>query len=538
MRRFISALTKRKWTAGAAAVAVVALGYTVAPRRQNQAVTEASYVPAKRGEFVVSIVEGGSVQAVNEVLVRCELEGTARIIWIIPEGSYVQKGDLLVELDSSDLRDKITQQEIAYQTGLETFHAAEGNVIVNTSLAEGAIKDSELKSKFAKTDLDKYEEGDWPAKKADNEAAITIAEEELRRAQDRMNWTVELEKKGYATKTELEADALTVKQKQITVNQARENLRLLVKYEYPKQVQQLKANVETANREVDRVRQRSGAQTAQANAELNARREMLELQKDKLETLKKQLELTKIYAPQNGLVVYAESNPASGYMIEAGGQVRQRQELIKLPDVSKMLVKVRIHESQINQVTRDMDAFVTIDSIPDRRFHAKVADIALLPDIQVRSGNPNLKVYPTDVVIEDELPANLKPGVSARAEIMIAQKPDTITVPIQAVTTQKGGQVCFVRSEEGPKAVPVEVGLYNDRYIEIRSGVEEGTEVMLAPPTGTGVAAASNPRDAKDTAAPKSSVARTGAPKAKPAQKSSNVQPQKESRHTEKVAGA
>ena len=66
----------------------------------------------KRGDFLVSVVEGGTLEAVDEVSIRSEVEGTARIIFIVPEGSNVKKGDLLVELDSSSSEDQVNLQQI------------------------------------------------------------------------------------------------------------------------------------------------------------------------------------------------------------------------------------------------------------------------------------------------------------------------------------------------------------------------------------------------------------------------------------------
>src|ERR1700687_325316 len=59
-----------------------------------------TYHRNKRGGFMISIVEGGTLKAVHEITVRSELEGAAKIISIVPEGSYVKDGDLLIELDS------------------------------------------------------------------------------------------------------------------------------------------------------------------------------------------------------------------------------------------------------------------------------------------------------------------------------------------------------------------------------------------------------------------------------------------------------
>src|SRR5678816_2170571 len=74
-----------------------------------------SYHEVKRGNFTVTVVEGGTLAAVSEVSIRNEVEGTARVISIIPEGSYAKKGDLLVELDSAQAQDQYNQQQINFE---------------------------------------------------------------------------------------------------------------------------------------------------------------------------------------------------------------------------------------------------------------------------------------------------------------------------------------------------------------------------------------------------------------------------------------
>ena len=83
--------------------------------------------------------------------------------------------------------------------------------------------------------------------------------------------------------------------------------------------------------------------------------------------------------------------------------------------------------------------------MPDQRFQGMVNKVAPLPDSQSRWGNPDLKVYATEILITDKLP-DVKPGVSARAEIIITNLANVLTVPIQAVTTRKGKQVVFLAS--------------------------------------------------------------------------------------------
>ena len=104
-----------------------------------------------------------------------------------------------------------------------------------------------------------------------------------------------------------------------------------------------------------------------------------------------------------------------------------------------------------------------------------------MPDTQSRWANPNLNVYKTEVVITDPLPPNLKPGVSAKTDIVITNIPQTLTVPIQAVTTVKGKQVVYL-ADNNLKPTPVEVGMFNSKFIEITQGINEGDRVLLSPP--------------------------------------------------------
>jgi hypothetical protein len=212
----------------------------------------------------------------------------------------------------------------------------------------------------------------------------------------------------------------------------------------------------------------------------------LELNEQKLARDQRNLEKARIVAPQEGLVVYqlSENRFSSESLIEGGATVRNRQELIKLPDLSRMKVIVKVHESHVSMVHPGLPALVKLQPMPEVRFRGVVEKVAPLPDNQARWGNPNLKVYNTEVYITDPLP-NIKPGVSAEAEIIITNIADVLSVPIQAITTYKGKQVAYVLRGGNAEPRPVEVGLFNTKFIQIAQGVKEGDRVLLAPPFDT-----------------------------------------------------
>jgi hypothetical protein len=167
-------------------------------------------------------------------------------------------------------------------------------------------------------------------------------------------------------------------------------------------------------------------------------------------------------------------------VLEEGTMVRQRQELIRLPDVSKMLAEIKVEEARVSQVRPGMTAYVELRNVPHHRFKGTVRRVALLPDAQAAWLNPEKKVFPTDIIVDEELPI-LKPGVSANVEIVITNLPKVLSVPIQTVTRVNGENVCFIKKGSRVTPVPVMTGWYNDAFVEVTSGLKEGDLVLLAP---------------------------------------------------------
>src|SRR5688572_19429769 len=457
---------------------VVLIAFVMLRPRQVQAT--GTFYTAKKGDFLISVVEGGTLQAVNEVEIRNEVEGTARVIYIVPEGSYVKKGELLVELDSASAQDQVNQQLIAVEKAQFALIQAEEQLAIQQSVVDSEIRAAELKLQFAKMDLEKWlsMEADQERTKAANE--ITTINEKLAIEQEKAEWSEKLEKQGFETKANRDRDLLTVKQTKLSFMMATNAFAMLEQFDLKKKQRTYESAVHEAEEELKRVKHQGTRKIAQYEADVRTQRITLELSKSKLARDQKNLAGAKIIAPQDGLVVYSVSDNrfSSESLIEEGATVRNRQTLIKLPDVSEMKLTVKIHESHINMISQGQPAFIVLDSMPDQRFRGYVSKVGLLPDTTSRWGNPNLKVYATEILVTDKLP-DIKPGVSARAEIIVTNLQNVISVPLQAVTTRQGKPVVYVANGEESKPVEVQVGLYNTKFIEVSSGLAEGEEVSM-----------------------------------------------------------
>jgi len=453
----------------------------------------------KKGPLAINVMESGTIKAREQIIIKNQVEGRTSIIYLIPEGTIVKQGDLLVQLDSSTLEDNKIDQDIRVQNAEAAFINAQENLAVVENQAQSDLDLAELKLKFAEVDMKKYEEGEYPNELRKSEADITLAKEELTRAQETLKWSKTLYEEKYLSQTELQADELSAKKKSLDVELSENNKELLTQYTYQRQKAQLESDVHQAKMALERTTRKAKADVVQAQTELKAKEAEFRRQEDKLQKIVDQITKTKIVAPADGLVIYATSARSGGFRgnvtpLEEGQDVYERQEIIYLPTANSSKAEITLHESNLEKVSLGMSAVVTVDALPGRKFHGTVARIAPLPDAQSMWMNPDLKVYTTEIYL-DENDSSLRTGMSCQAEINIGYYSDALYIPVQAVIRVGGAPTVYSRQGAEFIPQPVEIGLDNNVMVHILSGLQEGEEILLTPP----LKAAAKETDAQDS---------------------------------------
>lgn len=478
----------------AAIAGVVLIGIAVVAfngsGQEAVSVGDASGFTVRRGPLTISVSESGTIQAREQIILKSEVEGRTTILFLVDEGTRVEKGELLVELDSSQLIDERIEQEIRVQNAEASFIRARENLAVAKNQAESDIDRAELDLQFAKLDLKKYLEGEYQNRRKERESEITLAKEELQVAEEKLEWSERLFEKEYISRTELQVDQLSVEKRRLDLELSENRLHLLEDFEHPRNLAQLESDVRQAEMALERTNRKAKADVVQAEADLRARESEFNRQKDKLEKNGEQIEKTKIYAPANGLVIYATSAKSrhwrsSDEPLDEGREVREREELIYLPTADAVNAEVKIHEASLEKIKAGLEVKVTVDALPGRMFTGEVAKIAPLPDAQMVWLNPDLKVYNTEIYLDGE-GNNLRTGMSCRAEIIIEEYEDAVYIPVQAVIRVGGEPTVYVWDGRGFASRGVEVGLDNNRMIRILGGLKEGEVVLLTPPLGSG----------------------------------------------------
>jgi multidrug resistance efflux pump len=405
--------------------------------------TKAMTHKVRRENLVVTVTDDGELQSASNVDVKCEISGGSTILWIIDDGTVVEAEQKIVELDSSGIEEQLAAQTGVYEKAL----AAQIKATEDAAAADIAVKE--------------YVQGTYLKDLQEVESLITIAQENMRSAQNVLDHTERMARKGFATPLQVEADGFAVKRSKLDLDFAETSKLVLEKFTREKTTRGLEATRDAAE--------------ALSRSEIAA----VKLEKAKLDKLTKQLTKCVIFAPKAGMVVYyAERSRygSSNSQIEEGSPVRERQTIIQLPDLTQMQAKVPVHESKVEQVHAGQRVYL---KVLDREFQGSVTSIANQPEAK-SFFSAKVKEYPADVRIEGNC-EGLRPGMTAEVEILIANLEDVLTVPVSAVVVKGDQFYGFVRTPEGPQRRELLLGLSNDKFVEVKDGVAEGEEILMNP---------------------------------------------------------
>ena len=435
----------------------------------GEGVAEYQTHTVSKGPLLVSVTEDGNVESASNVDVKCQIDGGSQILSIVPEGTTVKEGDELVRLDASAIEDQINQQTIAYERANSTFIQAEEEFAV----AGIAVRE--------------YVEGTVKQELQVIEANIVIAKENLKSAENNLEYAEKMYRKGYINEDQVATNRFAVERAKLDQQQYQTSRKVLEEFTKEKMTMELESGRDAA--------------AARMRAESKAK----ELEKSKLDQLTRQLSHTVIMAPQGGMVIYANEQSRRGGSqnpsIEEGAQVRAYQTIIQLPDLSQMQVKVTVHETKVNKMKQGMEADIKIREFDTTGY---VETVATQPEPGSWFSS-SVKEYATVVRLDDNHGiSGLKPGMTAEVEIIIEQLEDVLTVPLLGILESNDKHFCYLATPTGYEKREVVIGSSNDKYIEVKDGLKVGDEVILNPRATIAEARkASEARDAEKKGRPK-----------------------------------
>ena len=243
------------------------------------------------------------------------------------------------------------------------------------------------------------------------------------------------------------------------------------------QMLDLTGKLDTARRRLDQVELNNAALLTQLKTSRDARKEQLAKEEELLQRYRDQHQACKIYAPESGMVAYADSRYDD---IAVGTHIRMRQKILSLPNLKRMQVRTAVHESVLDKVKAGQDVTVRVEASSELEYQGTVESVAVLPDSTSSSVGGDTRFYETIVKLAGEV-EQLKPGMTAVVEIHVEHLQDVLTVPLQSVMEIDDQAFCYLSREGALHRQPLELGLANDHQVQVLEGIEAGAEVVLNP---------------------------------------------------------
>ena len=494
----------------------------------------------------LTIVERGALESADNRDVVCRVKAGTRnstvattIKWVIDDGSLVKKGQVIVELDDSGLQEQLKTEKITLDDARGAYLQAEEEYKLQLINNESLISNARIALALAEINLEKYREGDYPQALKDVLGKIKIAESDRDMQQERAAWANRMVKKGYMTNSQAQAEQSRLESNEIQLASNKEALRVLNDYTKKLNETDLKNKYEEAQRALERANLQAKGVEIKADVDRTTKKSKYLQEKARYEEIEDEIRKCVIKAPQDGMVVYyvpEQARYGSGSkqsIIAQGESVSEGQKLMRIPDLTHMLVNTKVHEAMVSRVKGEelvptgfgdgvraglmappdrltgllgllsfgemreqfkdketqmvyggQHATVRVDAYPNRILPGHVKSVATVAGQQDWL-SADVKTYQTMVSI-DEPVEGLKPQMSAEVTIVVDdQSTPVLTIPLQAIvgSAELGKErKCFVLKADGEtEEREIELGLSNEKMAEVKSGLKEGEEVVLNP---------------------------------------------------------
>jgi len=390
----------------------------------------------------------GGLEASENADVYSPIEGETKIVSILPGATPVTKGQLICELDSSALKDRLANQVIVTKAAVDDYQKAK----FTREVVEAAAKESS--------------EGVFPEDVPTALGEIALAESNHKRVEDRVEWATKMLSKGYVPQRQNQTEELSPQRMRFNEELARTKKVMLEKYTKDQAVKGIKGEVHKA-RDVE-----------------TAKRTAFNLERTKEERISRQISECRLIAPTDGVMFYARDRDLPGNRrflpIRKGATVRERQRIVSVanPD-SPMLVAAKVPKPFADEIKRGLPARVQVDAFPVETFPGVVQIVAPVPDPPT-DAHADIEFY-THVTITKADP-RLQIGMIASVEIVVFDLDNVLRVPVSAILRDDGKPHAAVKTPDGRVDWrEVTLGVTDGKMVEVKAGLTGGEDVALSP---------------------------------------------------------
>ncbi len=435
----------------------------------------------RKATLRITVTERGNLESCITVDGICEINAQQiKIISLVPEGTKVKKGDVVCKFDSSEIDKNLAAQDIKVKQAVAKIETTGQELEIQRNKGESDIIAAKVEMTLAKLDLEKYVEGDFKAETTKQRGEIRLKEKDLKEAKNKLDQYRQLFKKGLKAQESVTVQESAVAQTELLYESAKLELEVKQKYDYKKKTTEFSSKADQAQKKIEQAVATLKAQMSKAMSESESAKGTADIEQQQLKEFMRQKDKTVLRAGQDGVVAYAnDSWYDSSRQIREGATVYSLQRVFTLPDMTKMQVKLNIHESLIKKIKVGQKAEIRIESFPGMVFEGTVTSVSQLADSTRPWMNGGAKQYPTIVKLDDLKSQEIKPGMTAEAKVLVGVLENVLVVPVQAIAEHKGEFFAFSFKNAKINLQKVKIGENNETHVQIVEGLVEGDRVAL-----------------------------------------------------------
>jgi HlyD family secretion protein len=472
---------------GLAAVSIVALVLMRSGIDDGSSGNSADIFVAKRGNFDVTIPCSGELAAQNQIEIRNKLESRAVITHIVPEGTTVTKGELLLTLAEEEILTKIKDAEDEVKTAEAALIAAQASYDIQMSERDSELAQADVNVQLAELALQAWEKGELLSMRQQLATALKTAEINFERMTEKYDESLRLLGEGFISKDEADRDRIELLEAEAAFKKAELDEQVYEDYTFLQEQKKYNSDLEQAKAEKDRVEQRHKAELEQLRADVESKKHQLASRQERLQVAQREHSYCKIMAPSDGLVVYNSSLEDGGWRgmeegpPQVGTELRPNERVMVLPDTTQMMAVVKVNEALSGMVKPGQRVTVKSDAVPDATMVGEVQSVGVLAQ-QGGWRDPNRREYSVKVAILGDYPRGIKPSMRCEATIYVDRVSDVLHVPVQAVFRSGRESLVYVPQGGGFAERQVALGRSSELAVEVTDGLTSGERVLLRKP--------------------------------------------------------
>ncbi len=432
--------------------------------------------------FVVEVQQNGVVEPMRSTTVESACYWSTNILSIVPEGTWVQEGDVVCVLDSSEIEEFKRSREIILIKYRGRLDGAVQDEQLLAAQNDRRLTAAQFKLQTSEYQLHEYADGTLPQQLLDMEQNLTMLSARSEAASDEVRHVEKMWAMGLIDRRSMDRGTINLMDANEKHRSLEAKLNLLTEFTQPRTQLNLEHRHRESERNLARVKMSNGLAQTRAKLTTLSYERTLRIYERYYRRAIESIEACTLRAPCAGQVMYGNSwylMSRGITQIAEGSRVRYLQKLFEIPDPKLLKVSVPLIESLIYRVHEGMDVSVTLAGYEDMSMAGRIAKIPRYPRSR-SSHTPGLKDYWLDVEL---LPTSdqrefIKMKTDAVVTLTVTNISDALQVPRHAVTGVAGENFLYVF--DGKELVPrkVALGEANEENVCVLSGLSAGEQLV------------------------------------------------------------